>query len=41
MTPEQVLAIEPKFLTQDQREFYFDQGYLLLEQPDSARSAHG
>ena len=31
MTPEQVLAVEPKILTQRQREFYFDNGYLLLE----------
>ena len=31
MTPEQVLEHEPKVLTQDQRRFYFDNGYLLLE----------
>ncbi len=31
MTPEQVLAIEPKILTQAQREFYFENGYLLVE----------
>ena len=31
MTPEQVLATAPKALTQKQREFYFEQGYLLLE----------
>lgn len=31
MTPEQVLAIEPKVLTQAQREFYFENGYLLVE----------
>ena len=31
MTPEQVLSIEPKVLTQKQREFYFENGYLLLE----------
>ena len=31
MTPEQVLAIAPRVLTQAQREFYFDNGYLLLE----------
>ncbi len=31
MTPEQVLAVEPKVLTQAQREFYFANGYLLLE----------
>jgi ectoine hydroxylase len=31
MTPEQVLAIEPKLLTQAQREFYFENGYLLVE----------
>jgi hypothetical protein len=31
MTPEQVLAIEPKVLTQQQRQFYFANGYLLLE----------
>ncbi|HVH76151.1 MAG TPA: phytanoyl-CoA dioxygenase family protein [Stellaceae bacterium] len=30
MTPEQVLAIAPKALTQKQREFYFENGYLLL-----------
>ena len=37
MTPEQVLSIEPKILTQKQREFYFENGYLLLEKllPDS------
>lgn len=31
MTPEQVLAIEPKVLSQEQRESYFAKGYLLLE----------
>jgi hypothetical protein len=31
MTPEQVLAITPKMLTQKQREAYFADGYLLLE----------
>lgn len=31
MTPEQVLAIPPRVLTQSQREFYFSQGYILLE----------
>ncbi|MEK9724509.1 MAG: phytanoyl-CoA dioxygenase family protein [Rhodospirillaceae bacterium] len=31
MTPEDVLAIEPKVLTQAQREAYFADGYLLLE----------
>jgi ectoine hydroxylase len=31
MTPEQVLAVAPKVLTQRQREYYFANGYLLLE----------
>jgi ectoine hydroxylase-related dioxygenase (phytanoyl-CoA dioxygenase family) len=31
MTPEQVLAISPRVLTQSQREFYFTEGYILLE----------
>lgn len=31
MVPENVLAIPPKVLTQQQREFYFEYGYLLLE----------
>jgi ectoine hydroxylase-related dioxygenase (phytanoyl-CoA dioxygenase family) len=31
MTPEQVLAIPPKVLTQAQRESYFREGYLYLE----------
>jgi len=31
MTPEDVLALEPKVLTQAQRESYFENGYLLLE----------
>ncbi|MBM3521777.1 MAG: phytanoyl-CoA dioxygenase family protein, partial [Alphaproteobacteria bacterium] len=31
MTPEQILSHPAKFLTQKQREFYFEQGYLLLE----------
>ena len=31
MTPEQVLAIPPKVLSREQREFYFENGYLLLE----------
>jgi ectoine hydroxylase len=31
MTPEQVLAITPKVLTQKQRESYFENGYILLE----------
>ena len=37
MTPEDVLSIKPKVLTQKQREFYFENGYILLEKflPDS------
>lgn len=31
MTPEQVLSLPPKVLTQKQRESYFENGYLLLE----------
>jgi len=31
MTPEKVLAIAPRVLTQPQREFYFSEGYILLE----------
>jgi len=31
MTPEQVLSHTPRVLTQAQREFYFSEGYLLLE----------
>ncbi|MCH9671331.1 MAG: phytanoyl-CoA dioxygenase family protein [Gammaproteobacteria bacterium] len=31
MTPEQILAFAPKVLTQEQREAYFEDGYLLLE----------
>ena len=31
MVPENVLAIPPKVLTQQQREFYFEYGYILLE----------
>ena len=31
MTPEEVLATEPKVLTQAQRESYFEDGYLVLE----------
>ena len=31
MTPEDVLVLEPKVLTQAQRESYFENGYLLLE----------
>ena len=31
MTPEDVLALEAKVLSQDQRQFYFDNGYLLVE----------
>jgi ectoine hydroxylase-related dioxygenase (phytanoyl-CoA dioxygenase family) len=31
MTPEEVLAQEPRVLTQEQREFYFTNGYLLVE----------
>ena len=30
MTPEQVLALKPTVLTQKQREFYFENGYVLL-----------
>src|SRR3990170_4258428 len=37
MTPEDVLSIKPKVLTQKQREFYFENGFILLEKflPDS------
>ena len=31
MKPEQILAHTPKVLSQDQREFYFEHGYLQLE----------
>ena len=31
MLPDEVLAHEPRVLTQEQREFYFDNGYLLVE----------
>jgi ectoine hydroxylase len=31
MTPEQILAVPPRVLSQGQREFYFREGYLLLE----------
>ncbi len=31
MTPEQILSIAPKVLSQKQREQYFGEGYLLLE----------
>jgi len=31
MTPEDILAIPPKVLSQAQRESYFEQGYILLE----------
>jgi ectoine hydroxylase len=31
MTPEQILKIPPRVLTQAQREFYFNEGYILLE----------
>lgn len=31
MTPEQILDIKPRVLTQSQREFYFTEGYILLE----------
>jgi ectoine hydroxylase-related dioxygenase (phytanoyl-CoA dioxygenase family) len=31
MTPEQVLSFRPRVLSEDQREFYFNEGYLLLE----------
>jgi ectoine hydroxylase len=31
MTPEEILSIAPKVLTQAQREHYFSDGYLLLE----------
>ena len=38
MTPQQILAIPPKVLTQAQREFYFAEGYLLLERAIDPRS---
>ncbi|HEY4139434.1 MAG TPA: phytanoyl-CoA dioxygenase family protein, partial [Casimicrobiaceae bacterium] len=31
MTPEQILAIAPRSLTQRQRETYFEEGFILLE----------
>jgi ectoine hydroxylase len=31
MTPEQILDVPPRVLTQSQREFYFREGYVLLE----------
>ena len=37
MTPEDVLAVKPKILSQAQREFFFENGYLLLDKaiPDT------
>ena len=34
MTPEQVLAHPPRVLTQEQRESYFDRGYVDRREPD-------
>ena len=31
MKVDEILRHKPKVLTQDQREFYFENGYLLLE----------
>ena len=31
MTPEQILKIPPKVLSQAQREFYFSEGYLCVQ----------
>ena len=31
MTPEKILSYKPEVLTQEQRQFYFDNGYLLVE----------
>ena len=31
MTPEEILKHKPRVLSQDQREFYFENGYLLIE----------
>ncbi|MBM3571217.1 MAG: phytanoyl-CoA dioxygenase family protein, partial [Alphaproteobacteria bacterium] len=38
MTPEDILRQPARVLTQTQRQFYFDQGYLLLERivPDES-----
>jgi ectoine hydroxylase-related dioxygenase (phytanoyl-CoA dioxygenase family) len=32
MTPEEILGHKPRVLSQEQREFYFEQGYLLVEE---------
>ena len=32
MTPENILSHDPVVLTQEQREFYFDNGYLIVEE---------
>ncbi len=31
MTPDEILAIKPRLLTQKQRERYFENGFILLE----------
>ena len=31
MTPEQILALAPRVLTQSQREAYFRDGFIILE----------
>ena len=31
MTPEEILSYSPRVLTEDQRKYYFDNGYLLVE----------
>ena len=43
MKPESILAHEPKVLTQAQRETYFNDGYLVLEEfisPESVSYTH-
>ena len=36
MTPEEILACEPRVLSQAQREFYFEHGYVMVESLISA-----
>ena len=40
MSPEEILKYNPQFISRKQQEFYFDNGYLLIENAIDSQTLH-
>ncbi len=40
MSPEEILKNNPQFISRKQQEFYFDNGYLLIENAIDSQTLH-